>query len=348
MDSMSSFEKFKLQAGDSGGRERNSMKTKTHGHTHGWVAGMASVAAGVVLMHVFPSMRAVSKVFLLVGLFHLVGATLVIGATVSFAPPAYRRAVLRLIARNGGAPSEKFDFGWSTGAMNILWLIGLAFSGLALGLQLVYPALWPVWFLLALLAVNSFVGNGLLRTCRRVEWANLPMVDLLSSDHDHVLDAGCGAGRTIVSLSRVLKNGRITALDRFDADYIEGGGKDLLQRNLALANVGRRVSIEAGDITQMPFPDATFDSAVSAHAMDHLGKKKRRGLSEVYRVLKPGGRFLMVVWVPGWAGFAMGNVFSFLFATKQQWRKMSREAGFEIQDEGLFNGVWYVVLRKAC
>lgn len=31
-----------------------------------------------------------------------------------------------------------------------------------------------------------------------------------------------------------------------------------------------RVEIKQGDITELPFPDAHFDSAVSAHVIDHL------------------------------------------------------------------------------
>lgn len=324
------------------------MKTRTRlqGNAHGWIAGFASIAAGIALIAIFPALKGISSALLLVGLFHLVGAVVVVGSAVALAPPSVRDAVARFAGRHRQAKIQGLDFGWSAGAMNLLWLVGLALAAIAMGLQLTYPSLWPAWFLIALLAVNSFVGSSLLRTSGNPEWASLPMVNLLSSNHDRVLDAGCGAGRTSIVLSRILKDGRITAFDRFDASYIDGGGQELLKRNLAIAGIADRVSIERGDITAMPFPEATFDSAVSAHAMDHLGEGKRQGLAEVYRVLKPGGRFLMVVWVPGWTAFAMGNVFSFLLTTKRGWRRMAGEAGFTIEDEGLMNGMWWVVLKK--
>lgn len=53
-----------------------------------------------------------------------------------------------------------------------------------------------------------------------------------------------------------------------------------------------------------------------------------------------------MVWVPGWTRFAIGNVFSLRFTGKGEWRKMARSAGFDIQHEGMFNGYWFVVLRK--
>jgi SAM-dependent methyltransferase len=322
------------------------MKKESGGHAHGWVAGTVCTVAGVVLITVFPRMKGISSAILLAGLFHVVGAVIVLGSAASFAPPSVRNFLHRLVSRPGPATAGQLDFGWSGGWMNILWLTGLALGGAALGLQIRYPGLWPLWFLVALAAVNAFIGNGVLQTCRRADCVVLPMVDLLSSDHDHVLDAGSGAGRTIIWLSRVLKNGKITAFDRFTADYIEGGGLELLKRNLAVAGISDRVQIEKGDITHMPFQGTSFDSVVSTNVIDHLGAGKQRGLSEVCRVLKPGGRFLMVIWVPGWATFAMANIFSFHLTSKREWRAVAQTAGFQIADQGHFNGMWYLLLRK--
>ena len=106
------------------------------------------------------------------------------------------------------------------------------------------------------------------------------------------------------------------------------------------------MDIERGDLTALPFPDATFDAAVSAHAIDHLGAQAPDGLREVHRVLKPGGRFLLIVWVPGWTMFAVVNVLSFRLVSKRSWRRMATDVGFAIADQGTFNGNWFAVLRK--
>ena len=120
----------------------------------------------------------------------------------------------------------------------------------------------------------------------------------------------------------------------------------MLERNLSLANLTSRVDIERGDLTALPFPDATFDAAVSAHAIDHLGAHAPDGLREMHRVLKPGGRVLLIVWVPGWTMFAVVNVLSFLLASRRSWRRMATDVGFAIADQGTFNGNWFAVLRK--
>jgi SAM-dependent methyltransferase len=320
------------------------VKTKAPPHGHGWVVGILGLAVGTALLVAFPKFEAVAGVVLLVALFHLVGIAVVLGSVYSFAPERFGRLMERF--RMKATDDQAYDFGWSWGAMHGPWLAAAALFAAGLGLQLELPSLWPVWFLVALLGVNCFVGGLVLRTSKRTEFASLPLVDLLRSDHDLVLDAGCGGGRTTLALSKVLKNGRVVALDRFDAYYIDGGGRGLLERNLRVARLAEQVRIEQGDLTALPFPDAHFDTAVSAHVIDHLKEHKQTGIAQIYRVLKPGGRFLMVVWVPGWITFSLANVFCFLLTTKAGWRKLAAEVGFSVRDEGTFNGMWFVLLER--
>lgn len=309
------------------------------------IMGLMGVMLGLVLIVVFPHMRGISGALVLMGLFHVLGAVVVLRSGVALVPAALLNRVSLGSSRSAIPRLERIDFGW-TGAMNASWLFVLAFGGTALGLQLAYPRFWPAWFVVALLAVNFLVGDIYMNSFKRADCAVLPMVDLLRSRTDHVLDVGCGSGRTMVALGRILKEGIITGLDRFDASYIRGGGLELLHNNVALAGLSGRVNTTRGDITQMPFADATFDSAASTHAMDHLGDGTQAGLVEVARVLKPGGRFLMVVSVADWTMFGLAALFSFFATTKGQWRGMVQQAGFRVVDEGLFNRAWYLLLEK--
>jgi SAM-dependent methyltransferase len=313
-------------------------------HSHGWLVGVFGLAAGIALMVVFPKLQAVAGVVLVVALLHLVGAAVVAGSIYSFAPERFDRLAARFRRR---APDDgRFDFGWSAGAIHSPWLATAFFWTAALGLQLEFPGLWPAWFGVSLLGVNAFIGGLVLRSSKRPDLAALPMVDLLSSDHDLVLDAGCGGGRTTLAISKVLGNGRVVALDRFDAYYIEGGGRAHIERNLRIAGLTGRVQVEQGDLTAMTFPDAHFDAAVSTHVIDHLKENKKKGLAEIRRVLKPGGRLLMVVWVPGWVTFSLANVFCLMLTTPAGWRKLAAEVGFTVRDEGSFNGMWFAVLER--
>jgi SAM-dependent methyltransferase len=310
-----------------------------------WLVGTLGVAAGLVLMVYVPSLKPVSNVLFLFAGFHLVGAVVLAASIYVMAGRGIFRRWSR--RRDGNdATAAKYDFGWAPAWTLGPWIAALVTASAAIAVYVAAPAWWPAAFLLTLLAASFFAGALITVSSTRPDHAVLPMVDLLSGESDLALDGGCGAGRTTVALGRTLKKGRIVALDRFDSDYIEGGGRALLERNLRLADLEGRVEIRQGDLTQLPFRDRTFDSAVSAHAMDHLGPQITQGLSEMLRVLKPGGRFLLVAWVPGWTMFAIANVLAFFLTGKREWRQLANRAGFRIRDQGHFNGFWFLLLEK--
>ena len=321
---------------------RETSRPHTHGHL--WLVGFIGIAAGLLLLIYVPSLPAVAGTALLFGGFHIAGALVLLASLYVMTGSGLVRHLSGGQRRHG---KSTFDFGWEPAWTYGPWIAALILTASAVALQAAIPAYWPLAMISTMLAASFFAGGLLARNVGRYEHAILPMVELMPGGGNLVLDAGCGAGRTTVALGRAFGTQRIVAFDRFDSDYIAGGGQSLLERNLRVAGMSERVRIERGDLTALPFPDAHFDAAVSAHAIDHLGQQKEQGLREMLRVLKPGGRFLLVVWVPGWTMFAVVNVLALFLSPKRAWRRMAASAGFELRDEGMFNGNWFAVLEKA-
>lgn len=104
---------------------------------------------------------------------------------------------------------------------------------------------------------------------------------------DRVLDVGCGTGTLALEvLPRVGAAGRVTGIDP--------GTKQIARARSKAARRHLPVDFEIGVIEHLTFPDQTFDAVLSTLMMHHLPDDlKRRGLAEIARVLKPGGRLVI-------------------------------------------------------
>jgi SAM-dependent methyltransferase len=100
-----------------------------------------------------------------------------------------------------------------------------------------------------------------------------------------ILDIGSGAGQIIKHLVRFApENARIVGIDI---------SHQMLKRARRQIPSSRPVLITA-DMTHLPFPDETFDVVTCGYVLEHL-QDPMPGLLEFRRVLKTGGRLLMLV-----------------------------------------------------
>ena len=96
-----------------------------------------------------------------------------------------------------------------------------------------------------------------------------------------ILDAGCGPGTITVGLAQLFPASEIVGIDP-DAGRLERAKKHAADQCVT------NVRFEQADIFALPFPDASFDAALTHAVLEHL-KEPVAALRELRRVLKPGG-----------------------------------------------------------
>ena len=147
----------------------------------------------------------------------------------------------------------------------------------------------------------------------------------------HILDAGCGDGINLVGLDE-LTAGQNPPAAIFGLDYN-------LLRLARARRVAPGASLQQGSLYHLPFASDSFELLLCNHVIEHVPDLPR-ALSELRRVLRPGG--LLIVGVPN-EGCLMGRMRNRLiqpsigrttdhvhFFTAQSAGDALRRAGFQV------------------
>lgn len=103
---------------------------------------------------------------------------------------------------------------------------------------------------------------------------------------DRILDVACGTGDlSMLAASRVIPGGSVVGID------ISEGMMEVGRRRVAQTPFKDAVTMEWGNVMELKYPDASFDGATMGWAMRNVASIPQT-LSEIYRVLKPGSRFV--------------------------------------------------------
>lgn len=113
-------------------------------------------------------------------------------------------------------------------------------------------------------------------------WA---MPHLPLAEDARVLDVGCGGGANLAVLLKRCPKGSADGLD-YAAESVAASRKKNAKE------LGRRCTVTQGDVGALPYGDGTYD-AVTAFETVYFWPDLPRAFSEILRVLKPGGRFLL-------------------------------------------------------
>jgi SAM-dependent methyltransferase len=149
-----------------------------------------------------------------------------------------------------------------------------------------------------------------------------------------ILDAGCGNGR----YSRFLL--RRADPDAFIASF------DYSQQMLKRARrrlKSDRVTHVAAELTRLPYADQSFDAVVCGWVLEHL-PDPRPGLRELARVLRPGGKLLLMVTEDTFNGAVCSRLWHCRTHNRAQLRQVCQECRLRWERE-LWFSKWHARLR---
>src|SRR5581483_9414893 len=128
-------------------------------------------------------------------------------------------------------------------------------------------------------------ANRLLTAGVDEAWRKRAVAELAAPRGGTVVDLCCGTGDLVFHLLRSDPALHVTGVD-FTAPMLDGA-----RERARRADPGHRATWLEGDVTQLPFADASFDGATMGFSMRNV-VDVHRTLVEARRVLRPGARFV--------------------------------------------------------
>lgn len=160
-----------------------------------------------------------------------------------------------------------------------------------------------------------------------------------------VLDIGCGTGLFAARVREAMPRARVTGVDLVDGMLQKGR-----ERWRKLSETAAPVQ---GDSERLPFDSGAFDVVTCANSFHHYPHQDR-AVAEMRRVLKPGGRLILVDGyrdaVYGWFIYDVcvakreGNVHH---CSGAQVRELMDRAGFESVEQKVHRGFAPFLLSEA-
>lgn len=144
-----------------------------------------------------------------------------------------------------------------------------------------------------------------------------------------VLDIGCGSGGATIDLARRHGAGRVIGID------VEEPVCEHARRRVARAGLAGRVEIRFVEPGPLAFDDASVDVVFSKDSIVHIADKESM-CRDVFRVLRPGGRFVASDWLishddepsPEMLAYIAAEALDFGMASPERYRAALAGAGF--------------------
>lgn len=130
--------------------------------------------------------------------------------------------------------------------------------------------------------LNRFLSAGI-----DVRWRKKALEELKFLKPQNLLDVATGTADVAIMAARILNPQKIVGID------ISTGMLDLGQKKLLKEGLEKQIELQTGDSEAINFPEASFDAVTVAFGVRNFANLEK-GLSEIYRVLKPGGKLVVL------------------------------------------------------
>ena len=130
--------------------------------------------------------------------------------------------------------------------------------------------------------LNRFLSAGI-----DVRWRKKAIRELVESKPKNILDVATGTGDFAITSYKILKPEKITGID-ISEGMLEVGRKKIMKYGLQ-----SHIQLLNGDSEAIFFKDGSFDAVTVAFGVRNF-ENLEKGLSEIYRVLKPGSKLVVL------------------------------------------------------
>ncbi len=197
----------------------------------------------------------------------------------------------------------------------------------------------------------TFLYDPVVRlTTREVAFKTALLTQAMIQPGQRVLDLGCGTATLTIAIKQAHPQATVIGID--------GDPAILRQARAKAGRNGAEIQLDRGMSYELPYTDESFDHVLSSLFLHHLTREnKLRTLTEVRRVLKPGGEFHVADWgAPQnvWVKLASQSVALLDGATTKdnfagKLPEFIRQSGFEgIEEKQHFNSLFGTIrLHKA-
>lgn len=129
--------------------------------------------------------------------------------------------------------------------------------------------------------------NRLLSMGIDVQWRKNVVKKAKEVNPHSILDVATGTGDLAIALAQGIPNAKITGFD-LSAGMLNEGRKKVQDKHLE-----KQIEMIQGDAENMPFADNSFNVVTVAFGVRNF-ENLEKGLSELYRVLKPDGKLIIL------------------------------------------------------